>query len=535
MTVDPNAPLPIPDAEYTYRSLLQSNYLPARAWHRDELPPVFSTRKLTPEKANELLRVTDKRRSHDFIHYRLTRHANSTRLLSIPHPAPYARLCREITDSWDVDMVFRIEQNKESRIAPRVYPNDNIVSFSSYEASDDEGDEDSRVIMQHHPASANRLRAEQVDLAIGKRYLVKADIAAFFPSVYTHAIPWAIHGKEEVRGQWPPDYTLYGNRLDRCSRNLQRRESIGVPIGPGTSHILSEVVLNPVDAYLREQGYAFVRLIDDYRCYCDSRRQADAFIIDLEDQLTKYGLHLNAGKTIIASLPVKRDDPWVLQLRTQLSEMELSKTTTVSDLFDLAIGLQEKWPERNVVKYTARALARKLESGGDLLERAARHILEISFHNPTVTPILADLVQKSRDPVTVAEVEELLGMQLKERLPSDAICWTLFLWQQLVGTRCTLPAGLVDGVIAQADCMAITSLWAIGQGRDQVMRFVMGLKPGDHGWTYDRYWLLIHEIGDALPQTAQYRKETGLEFLAQEEVAFIDWTELYGSEFEETW
>ena len=358
MTADSNAPLSIPDAEYTHRSLLQSNYLPTRAWHRDELPPLFSTKKLTPERANELLDMTDRKRAHDFVHYRLTRHANSTRLLSIPHPAPYARLCREIADSWDVDMVFRIEQNKESRIVPRVYPNDNIVSFGSYEPSDGEASEDSRVIMQHHPASANRLRAEQVDLAIGKRYLAKADIAAFFPSMYTHAIPWAIHGKQ-VAKKWPPDYTLCGNRLDRCSRNLQRRESIGIPIGPGTSHILSELVLNPVDAYLREQGYAFVRLIDDYRCYCRSRIQADAFVIDLEEQLTAYGLHLNASKTSIASLPTKRDDPWVLQLRTQLSEMELSKTTTVSDLFDLATGLQEEWPERNVVKYAARALTRK--------------------------------------------------------------------------------------------------------------------------------------------------------------------------------
>lgn len=532
MTADPNAPLSIPDAEYTYRSLLRNNYLPARAWHRDELPPFFSTRQLTPEKATELLGVTEKKRAHDFIHYRLTRHANSTRLLSIPHPAPYARLCREIADSWDADIAVQIEQNEESRMVPRVYPNDNIVSFGSYEASDGEENEESRVIMQHHPASANRLRAEQVDLAIGKRYMVKADIAAFFPSLYTHAIPRAIHGKE-VAKQWPPDYNLYGNRLDRCSRNLQRRESIGVPIGPGTSHILSELVPNPVDAYLRAQGYTFVRLIDDYRCYCDSRTQTDALIIDLEDQLTEYGLHLNASKTSIASLPVKRDDPWVLQLRTQLSEMELSKTTTVSDLFDLAIGLQEKWPERNVVKYTARALARKSESARDLLERAARHILEISFHNPTVTPILADLVQKSRAPVRAAEVEHLLCKQLKDRLPSDAICWTLFLWQQLAGTRRTLPVELVDRVIEQADCMAIASLWVIGQGRDQVIRFVRSLDPGDRGWEHDRYWLLIHEVGDALPQTAQYRWESGLQFLTEKQIEFVDRTVLYASEFEE--
>ena len=33
-------------------------------------------------------------------------------------------------------------------------------------------------------------------LLIGKRYQVKADISNFFPSIYTHSIPWALIGKK---------------------------------------------------------------------------------------------------------------------------------------------------------------------------------------------------------------------------------------------------------------------------------------------------------------------------------------------------
>ena len=33
------------------------------------------------------------------------------------------------------------------------------------------------------------------DLLIGKRFVVKADISTFFPSIYTHSIPWALVGK----------------------------------------------------------------------------------------------------------------------------------------------------------------------------------------------------------------------------------------------------------------------------------------------------------------------------------------------------
>ena len=416
--------LPIPDPEYAHHALLESDYLPGRSQERDELPPCFSSRLLSPEIAEDLIAHTTTQRtaknrrctgrpghvqdrSCDSIAFRLTRHANSTRLLKIPHPEAYVRLCRAIVDQWDAIMTC-IEENKESQIVPKISRDNELVSMGPYDADDTE----SHMSILRYSAQRSRATTKRLDRAIGKRYLARADIAVFFPSVYTHAIPWAIHTKEIAKKQ-RRDKGYYGNVLDERSRNMQRGETLGIPIGPATSNILSELLLHPVDAALRDDKYTFIRFIDDYRCYCVSRNEADAFIVALEDQLAEYGLQLNSSKTSITPLPDTTNDPWVIQLRTLLDAINLSQPSTLGSLFDLATNLQAKWPNQNVVKYAARALARHATTD-DLRHRCTRHVLEIAFHYPSVMPILARLVQKDPSAVRADELERLLRKQSKE-------------------------------------------------------------------------------------------------------------------------
>lgn len=511
--------LPIPSSEYAHHALLQSDYLPGRSHERDELPPCFSSRLLTPDIADNLIAHTapdlaNQGRSCDSIAFRLNRHANSTRLLKIPHPEAYAGLCRAIVDQWD-EIMARIEDNTESQIVPKVSHDKELVSMGTYDTDETE----SRMSILRYSAQRRRATNKHLDRAIGKRYLARADIAVFFPSVYTHAIPWAVHTKE-VAKEHRRDMSYFGNVLDARSRNMQRGETLGIPIGPATSNILSELLLHPVDAALRDK-YTFLRFIDDYRCYCDSRNEADAFIVALEDELSEYGLQLNASKTNITPLPATTNDPWVIQLRTQLGAINLSQPSTLGNLFDLATHLQAKWPNQNVVKYAARALARHAKTD-DLRQRCTRHILEIAFHYPSVMPILARIVQKDPPAAQADELERLLRKQSKERAPTDAMCWTLFAWREQTAGSKTLPSDLAEAVIATGDCMAIASLWAIEQAKQAVIAFVRKELAGSTDEAYDRYWLLVHEVGDEAPETQSYREKTGLQLLADEEVSFID-------------
>jgi len=68
------------------------------------------------------------------------------------------------------------------------------------------------------------------------RYIVKCDVSRFFHSIYTHCIPWALHGKAASKADRKVDSaTIFGNRLDYIIRQGQDGQTVGIPVGPDFS------------------------------------------------------------------------------------------------------------------------------------------------------------------------------------------------------------------------------------------------------------------------------------------------------------
>ena len=105
------------DAEYIYDGLLGHNYFPMVKEYRDEIPPVFSTESFDSYVVEELLAIEPRSRAFDQIEYRTTRHSNITRMMHIPHPLPYAKLCKCIFDNWS--QLGHICNSEHSRILPQ--------------------------------------------------------------------------------------------------------------------------------------------------------------------------------------------------------------------------------------------------------------------------------------------------------------------------------------------------------------------------------------------------------------------------------
>lgn len=65
------------------------------------------------------------------------------------------------------------------------------------------------------------------------RCLVKTDVKNFYPSIYTHSIPWALHGKKYIRNaKRRYDYSFIGNKLDKLFQSANDQCTNGIPIGP---------------------------------------------------------------------------------------------------------------------------------------------------------------------------------------------------------------------------------------------------------------------------------------------------------------
>ena len=81
-------------------------------------------------------------------------------------------------------------------------------------------------------------------------------------------------------------------------------QSFGLPVGPSASRLIAEVTVHDVDQALLGERLTFTRYIDDFRIFCNSRKDAYTALATLADILWKHhGLTLAAQKTQI--LPVE--------------------------------------------------------------------------------------------------------------------------------------------------------------------------------------------------------------------------------------
>lgn len=85
------------------------------------------------------------------------------------------------------------------------------------------------------------------------------------------------------------------------------RRSYGIPVGSDGSRILSEAVLLTVDRKLREAGCAFVRYVDDFRIFAETRSEAFRSLALLTTLLADEGLSLNGGKTKVLFVEAREE------------------------------------------------------------------------------------------------------------------------------------------------------------------------------------------------------------------------------------
>ncbi|MCA3142378.1 MAG: RNA-directed DNA polymerase [Rhodocyclaceae bacterium] len=152
------------------------------------------------------------------------------------------------------------------------------------------------------------------------KFLIKSDVKNFYPSLYTHSIPWALHGKTVIRKpENRLNYSYVGNRLDKLFQNSNDGCTNGLPIGPAVSDIAAELVMSAVDRQLSTSiptDAVVVRFKDDYRILVRSESDGRTIIKALQAALKDYRLELNDEKTEVHSLPAGIFRDWVSQYHT---------------------------------------------------------------------------------------------------------------------------------------------------------------------------------------------------------------------------
>ena len=261
--------------------------------------------------------------------HNLARSGALRRKLSIPNPTNFYRLAKFIVQH-DAELLVHSIKSPISRTKPGSQTSPRAIN-PMYN-------------LDQRPIERAKLRASS-------RFILIADISRFYPSIYTHSIPWAIHTKPTAKANH--SNALIGNELDSLIRNAQDKQTIGIPIGPDTSLLISEILLGAVDEKLMQsvRAKAF-RFIDDYEFGFKSYAEAENALGMLQEELNNYELSLNPRKTSILKLPIRIEPIWLSELRSFF--FRSSKNGQKSDLlryFDAAFEMASKEPDENILKY----------------------------------------------------------------------------------------------------------------------------------------------------------------------------------------
>lgn len=496
------------DTEYILAGLLQHNYFPTTKPGKDELPPIFTSESFTPDVARDLVEkehaanAKGRKGGYDQIEYRLTRHNSVSRLLSIPHPLAHAELCLTLHEHWE--RYGYVATNPNSQIKPCNHSDGRLIVMSGYGG----------------PTGRSQ---RSLDRSFGKRYVVRTDIANCFPSIYSHAIPWALVGRTHAKSN--QSLAEWFNQIDKKFRASRRDETQGVAIGPGTSHIAAEIILGRVDESLRDAKFSFVRYIDDYECYCASEVEALDFVRQLEREVAKFKLQLNAKKTVISRLPHPITESWILELGQHTPKFDEPELRDIFRFFDVALGLADENPDCSVLHYAA-SIANEFNIGYAKNEACLDYLLGLAFHHSDLLPKLRKFIDglfiKVFDQVIdFGDVRPKIEAILKECIAlrrSDGMCWSLY---YLGRVNHELSSELVERIIETEDALAILSLyWASRAHKERVVQYVSNLDGGDPH-QLDRHWILLYQLYKDDCIENPYPTEKCFDVLKRSDVSFI--------------
>ena len=362
----------------------------------------------------------------------------------------------------------------------------------------------------------HRFENEESDIQamIGARFLVRADISTCFPSMYTHSIPWALHGRNIAKGNH--SILLAGNLLDKVTQNVRDGQTNGLLIGPHTSNVLSEIILTSVDEAMIKKGCRSVRHIDDYVHYTATHSDAEDFIRELSVQLREFELVLNERKTKILPMPIPLEEDWVRELHLlALPDTNGIRFSAVRSFMDSALKIAQREANSAVLSYAIKMVPDNLNLRAKRL--FMQYVVNLAVLYPYLAPLLDEHIfgkhsYSGMETVVVKFVEQLLSIGIK-RLYPDAIAHGLY---YAIKHDLSLNMGNIeDAIIDIDDCLTLVLLLEYAKRNSMIsledkIRVRADKLKGGEPRDKDRYWLLIYQVWNA-----QELRSEGQAFLAE--------------------
>ena len=294
----------------------------------------------------------------------------SGRQFSIVNPIAYFYLSRELAENW-VQIKKHLKKSSCS-VSKLVFDWDGDRTF----------------LRPNFAARSTRIR----DLSLEYPFLLHSDVARYYPSIYTHSIPWALHTK--VTAKADRSFTRLGNRLDTLVRNGQDGQTIGIPVGPDTSRVLAEILGVAIDDEIckanKRLKRSMIRFVDDVTAGTQTIEEAERIRNSIRKVLQGFQLDLNEEKTETKRIASLDYGSWRHELRARLPQSRDS-LAKFELFFDAIFSLAQTWPKANVPTYALK-LARQIFIAANNWEAVEDFLFIIYRSYPITLPIIVEIL-----------------------------------------------------------------------------------------------------------------------------------------------
>lgn len=507
-----------PVSTLTMERLLGAGYFP------EVLPPCFSTEtfgiafqatKTTPTDF-EISSQTSSKCSR----YNQARVGGMRRTFSIPNPVHFYRLAKCFLLNWP-----SIEA--QATASP--------ISLTKPVISNGKRCFTPAVDFRDRPTHRARVRATA-------RFILRCDIARFFPSIYTHSIPWAFHTKSAAKTN--RSKSLFGNELDKHFRNMQDGQTIGIPIGQDISRIIAESILSRVESDMGIKNWPTgIRCIDDYEIGFIDSGSAHAFLNKLQQTLADYELDLNQLKTAVLPLPQLYIDRWDAELRSYSIGTGHPDDGNVNEFmdhrpnknellifFNKAIDLQRAYPDEAVLRFSVKRVAH-FAMTTECWPFYQDYLLHCALNQPETLRLVVSNLMKAvfidKMPLDKPRLKTVLDAVITVASPighSSDVAWAL--WAALVfkikisSAASGVLSNFEDSVVGCLSCHAIAE-GLLSKSYDP--KWIKAI-VSDSSSYYGQHWLIAYEaarngwVGATTPASS----DACFSFLFSQNVRFYD-------------
>ena len=492
-------------ADELYEGLLACGFF------SEKLPPVFTAYPFFDYCKTLAAPFGDDR--DEYISFRTMRNIDVPRLMGIPTPMRYQKLCAVLRDNWSkLQQHFHDYTDNQNYRISRIHIRKEYGSKRIFEMN-----------YKNWQVDGN----PELDLLIHKegisRYLVKADISTCFPSIYTHSIPWALTGKAEAK-QTSGDSTIWYNQIDKACQGIKNGETHGLLIGPHASNLLSELILTVVDKKLYDHGYRYLRNIDDYDCYVNNYEQAESFLRDLETALREFDLPLNYKKTRIIELPIGIEKNWKHQLSgiPVVGGSGIVEYPQVNTFIDTALDLASETSDYAIINYAIKKLA-GMKLSDNAKQLASKRFIHMAAIHPYLLHLMEEYVFKPYG-VSKEDIKQLSDTIYKDAVKIndyESICYAIYF-----ALRYDIDLDVLDTkyILRQKDCLTLVFAWLYYLKANHWNRKATQVKPYNKLAQelklseMSRYWLFCYETLNwgALCDEWKAMKQAGVSFIKTE-------------------